>query len=378
MSRYLRDARSSRFVQQDLRAAVAPWIVARVLVVAALLSARLVDRKLGPFEGIEPLRLGLFAWDGSWYRAIAEHGYAGLPTEGLRFFPLYPLSGRGLGTLFLGNTAVALVVIANLAALVLGALVHRLTLRETNDVAAAHRAAWYLALVPPALGLVLAYAEPLSMVFAVGVFLGLRSRRWWWVVPFGVLAGLTRPVGLLLVVPALVEAARGIREVGASERVARACAVVAPAVGTGIYLVWVGAVYGDALQPFSVQDRPHLRGSAVDPVTHLIDVARDLDSGGGHRAGMYLAWVLVFVVLAVVVARRLPGSYGAYCVASLGLALTAENISSFERYAMSTFPFVIGLALLTRRREVDRVVGAVAAGALVAYSTLAFLGRVVP
>jgi hypothetical protein len=377
----------SAFVRRDLRAALVPWIVARILVVGALELARYLVDQLH-LTGIEQASQGLFAWDGAFYRSIAEHGYGSVPRAGLRFFPGYPLVGRWVGTIFLGHTAVGLLVVASVAALGAGALLHRLTLRETGDVGAAHRAAWYVAVIPAGMAYVLGYAEALLLLCAVGMFLALRSRRWLVAVPFGVVAGLTRPVGLMLFVPALVEVTRDRWErdrpeasrsrVGGREWGARLAAVAAPIIGTGVYLAWVGARYDDPMLPFSVQDDPKLRGGTVDPVTHVVDSLRHAIDGDRFGAGLHLVWIAVVVALLVVVARRLPASYAAYAGAAVLLALTARNVGSFERYAFTTFPLVMGIALLTRRREVDRVVSTLAAAGLAAYCVLAFLGEYVP
>src|SRR4029078_4623430 len=97
-----------------------------------------------------PLGQGLFAWDAAYYRAIAEHGYGDLPKAALRFFPIVRLLSRVFGVVFGGNETVALIVIANVSALVFGALLHRLALVETGDALLARRAAWYGALIPAA------------------------------------------------------------------------------------------------------------------------------------------------------------------------------------------------------------------------------------
>jgi hypothetical protein len=370
--------RSSELVRRDLPAAATPWIVSRVLVFASLWMARFFDDKLGPIRHAHAPSDGLFIYDGSWYRGIAEHGYAGVPREGLRFFPLYPLLGRWLGVVFLDHTAAALVVLANGAALVLVMLVHRLVLRETNDPRIAARAAWFTAVFPAALSLVLSYAEPLMMVAAVGMFLALRQKRWWTAAALGLVAGLARPVGVLLMVPAAVEAAREWRHAGRRERLSRLATVVSPGAGMAAYLSWVGFVYGHPFDPFDVQSRNDLRGASIDPITHLYNSVRDLVNGDRFGAGLHLVWIVVFAALLVVIARRLPASYAAYALVTLLLALTASNISSFDRYVFSTFPFAIGVALFTTRTDVDRVAGAVAAGGMVAYSTLAFFALYVP
>ncbi|MEP6624322.1 MAG: hypothetical protein ABJC79_07750, partial [Acidimicrobiia bacterium] len=112
-------------------AAVVPWIVARVLVAAALgFSRYLVDH--GHVD--DPLaritsHQGLLAWDGSFYADIAHGGYAPLPHAALRFFPLTPLLGRAVGWLGFGPR-VGVVVVAQLAALVAGALLGLLVDRD--------------------------------------------------------------------------------------------------------------------------------------------------------------------------------------------------------------------------------------------------------
>jgi hypothetical protein len=366
------------FVRRDLRVAALPWVVARVLVVCSLWLSRFLDDRLVPRRHAGAPGLGLFIYDGDWYRNIAEHGYAELPKQGLRFFPLYPLLGRWLGTVFLDHTGVALVVIGSAAALVLGALTHRLVLRETGDARIAMRAAWFVAVFPVALPFVLAYAETLMMVAAVGMFLALRSKHWVPAAALGIVAGLTRPVGFLLIVPAAVEAARDWHATNGRERLSRVGAVASPGVGMALYLAWVGVEYDDPLLPFSVQGRHDLRGATIDPITHIVNSVGDVLDGDRFGAGLHLVWMAVFVVLLVVVARRLPASYAAYGAATLVIATTAENISSFDRYVFSTFVFAIAVALVTVRSDVERVALTVAAGGLVVYSTLAFFQLYVP
>ena len=376
MTRLLTRVGANDFVRRDLRVAAIPWALARVLVVGSLWISQFLADKLPQSAHVKAVSDGLFAYDGSWYRAIAEHGYGA--RESLRFFPLYPLLGRWLGVVFLDHADVALVVIANLAALLFGALVARLVRRETGDDGIAARAAWYAAIFPAALSFVLPYAEPLMMAAVAGAFLALRSRRWLLAAALGVVAGLTRPVGVLLVVPALVEAWREWRTVERRELAERLAAVVAPVAGLGIYLGWVGAVYGDAMEPFNVQTRHDLRGPTIDPFTHVANAFGDLFDGDRFGAGLHLVWLAIFLALIVVLARRLPASYAAYAGASIVLAVTASNISSFERYAFSTIPFVIAVALLTDRDEVHRAVTALAGGSMVAYSVLVFFKAYVP
>jgi hypothetical protein len=359
---------------RDLRVAVVPWVLGRVLVVVALALSRRIFDEIGTPPRPVQLGQGLFSWDVAFYRDIAEHGYRAVGHGSLRFFPLVPLLSRALGWVFLDHTAAALIVVANVSALLFGALLHRLALRETGDAALARRAAWFAALFPAAFVLVMGYAEATAMMLGVVVFLGLRSNRFGWAAAGGFLAGLCRPVGVLLVVPAAVEAARDWRQASPRSRATRVIAVVAPVAGALVYLAWAGAEFGDFWKPISLQNRATLRGGFQDPVSRTIDAVGDLFGGDRFGSGLHIVWAVVFVLLLVVLVRRFPASYSLYAAATLLVGLSAKNLDSFERYAMSTFPFLLALAAVTDRDEVERGAYVVAATGLVGYAALAFLG----
>lgn len=366
--------------RRDLVAALPGWVVARVVVLGALVLAHVVAAKVEPhLPGFSArLHRGLLSWDARWYWDVAHSGYAALPDESLRFFPLYPLAARGLSVAFAGHTGAPLLVISNLAALVLGGLVHRLCLVETGDGALAGRAAWLVALVPPFFVMVMGYSEPVALALSVSCFWALRRGRWGWAAVAGLLAGLARPVGVLLAVPAAIEVVRGLGSAPVRERAVGVLAVVAPLIGTGSFLIWVGARFGDPLLPLHVQNRAYLRGGFVDPVSTVWrSTGRLLDGHGGLNA-MHLPWVVVVVALTVVTCRRWPAAYGAYAVASLVLALSARNLGSFERYGFGAFPVVLGLAAITARPWAERTALTVAAALMAGYATLAFLLYYVP
>jgi Mannosyltransferase (PIG-V) len=368
-----------KFVDEDVRVALIPWAIARVLVVGALALSRFAFDEIGTGAD-RPVQLGqgLFAWDGAFYRDIAEHGYGSLPESAYRFFPLYPLLGRVLGFVLLNHDALALLLIANGCALVFAALLHRLALRETGDRGIARRAAWFAALFPVAMVLVMGYAESTFMLCAVGMFVALRRKHFLPAAGLGLLAALTRPAGVFLAIPALVEGLRDWRSLSTRERASRATAVVAPGVGMGLYLAWVGWADGDAFLPLRLQSDPSRRGGFDDPITRTIEAIGDILDGDRFGSGLHILWAGVFVVLLVVMIRRLPASYSWYAGVSLLVLLSAHNLDSFERYAMATFPFLLALALVTRGEQVERAAIALTSAGLVGYSILAFYGVYVP
>jgi hypothetical protein len=366
-------------VKADVMAALPGWITARLIVVAALALSHFLVNHLHPTTAGVSFRVdqGLLGWDAGFYRAIASHGYAPLGHGATRFWPLVPLVARYLALGIAGATGVTLLIIANASALALGALLHRLVVVETGDRALARRAAWLIAVVPPAFVLVMGYAEATAIALAVGAFLALRTRRWEWAAAAGLLAGLTRPLGVLLVVPAAVEAARGWSGISRRQAISRVGAVAAPAVGGAIFLGWSWLAYGDPLVPLHAQQAAAQRGGFVDPVTSLGHEAR-LFVHGHIGSGLHDPWALGLVLLLVVCLFRWPASYTAFAAVTLLLALSSRNLDSLERYALSAFPLVLAGATLTASGRVERGVLALSAAGMAGYATLAFLNAYVP
>ncbi len=368
--------RRAEAIGQDLLAVLPAWVVARLLVAASMLGARLwIDHVDG---GERPIQVGqgLLAWDGAWYRSLVESGYAGVPGEGIRFFPGFVLLGRLSDRLLPGGAEVALVVLANLAALVAMALLLRLVRRVTGDEVLAGRSVWLLACFPPAFVLAWAYAEALFLLLAVGAFLALADRRWWWVGLLAAGAALTRPTGALLALPALVVVWRGWEAAGGRERVGRAAAVLGGPAGFGAYVWWASVHTGEAFAPLTIQRE--LRGEPVDPLRRLLDGLGELFGPDALGDGLHIPFAVGFAVLAVLAFRRLPLEHALFAGACLVVALAADNLNSLERYALNGFPLVVALAAVADRTPLRRLVPVVAATGMAGMTALAVLGEYVP
>jgi hypothetical protein len=368
--------------RRDLAAALPGWVVARILTLGVFGAAAGAFERLRPSTGryARGLRLqqGLLTWDGDWYTRIAHEGYAALPADGLRYFPLYPLLSRGLAWVPGISIELALVLIANVSALVAGVLLHRLARQELGDNRLAVRAAWLLALTPASFVLVLGYTEGLAIALAVGTFLALRASHWGGAAALGALGALLRPTGVLIAVPVAWEAVKVWREGGFRERLWCLPAVAAPFAGAGAYLLWVGVRFGDALEPLSVQQSSRFRGSIVNPLVVFWRGVKDLWSSYYGGNALRVPFAVAVVVLTIVCVRRLPGSYGAYTVASVAVMLSTERWSSLERYALGTFPLVLALASVTDSPRVERAVLVLSASGMCVYTFLSFLGPAFP
>ncbi len=367
------------------------WITARVLVIVSLVGAHLLVATVRPGNAGARLRVhqGLLAWDAGWYESIAGHGYVSSGVQSVRFFPGFPMAARALSWVTGLGVAPALVLIANACALAAMAALLILVRHDLGDAALARRSVWLLALAPAAYSLVLGYADAALLLCSIVTMLAARTGRWWVAAAAGLVAGLVRPLGILLVVPVLIEVVRqrGVgsqttRSPGTPVRsghwVARLAAVGAPVAGTAAYLVWVRSQFGDAFLPFRVQQENGHRGVLTLP---LAAMAHNLESVvRGHHLGsaLHVPWVVLCIALLVVAFRRLPLSYAAFALAVLAVSLTSTNLDSFERYALGAFPLVIAASTLTSRRRVEVVVLGLAAVGMVGYAALAFMGVVVP
>jgi Gpi18-like mannosyltransferase len=361
------------------RAVIPPFVVSRLVVLLSLVLTRHVLRA-GRVHRALPLqaRLGLVGWDASWYRDIAHAGYGSVSKAGLRFFPLFPAIARAVSWLPGVSASLAVVLVANVFALAAGFLLYELVMREGKGVALARRSVWILFLAPSAFVLVMGYAEALFLVAALVALLALRHDRWWVAAAAGVVAGLTRPLGVLLVVPALFEVYRARRSASGTRLLAMAGAVISPAVGAGAYLVWAEHRTHDLLYPLTIQQQSTSRGGWIDPVRAIWRAAHQFGTGDHLSSGIHIVTAALLVVLIVVLYQRWPASFTAYAIATALVILSAHNLDSLERYSFSTVPFVVAAADLTGGGTRERVVLSSLGALLVIGSVLAFSGVLVP
>ena len=356
----------------DLQVAVPAWITARLLVAGAWLAVRLAGS--GGAGVPRPFDRGLLAWDGDWYQSLLVHGYDGVAIEGVRFFAGFVLAGRLVDVVLPGGPGVALVVLANLSALVATVLLHRLVLLETGNRALARRSVWALSLFPPAFVLVWGYGEGLFLALAIGVLLCARRERWLTVALLALAAGLVRPTGALLAVPVLAAAWRPVT--GTGRLPGRVAAVLAGPAGVGIFVWWASVHFGEAFIPMNVQRS--LRGDPVNPIRRLVEGVGEMFGSEALGDGLHIVAVAALLVLLVVLLRNWPLRYGAFAGSSLLVALAADNLNSLERYALNGVPFVLAVATLASKPRLGPVVMAFSAVAMPVLAAMAWWGSYVP
>lgn len=327
-------------------------------------------------------------WDGTFYATIAASGYPSLVYAA--YFPLYPLLERLLAPLVGGNPALAGVIIANVSCLAVFALL-RVLAERVYGRAVARRALLYLAIFPLSFFLAAAYAESLFLLLSLATFLVLSERRWRLVGILAALATLTRPVGILLLVPIIYQSSiaprlrsrqpgeKGVVVLGAGAGgTSRPTGVdVASAVLLPI-LALVG--FNLALEPRFGTLTPSTAAEAVGwgrrlswPWDGVIRTARVLIEGpAGPPApvgpeflfrvllALDIFWTLLFAALALASlwrwksVRPLPLAYALYALANAALVLLTPlhkpgfdwgSLSTNGRFLLVVFPFYIFAAV---------------------------------
>lgn len=149
-------------------------------------------------------------WDSAWYMDIAQNGYS---TEAFRaefpeqtnfpFFPLYPLLMRGIGWV-IGDPYLAGLLISNICLLLSAYLLYRLVEADSNRTMA-KRAVKYLFIYPVSFILSGVFTESLYLCLSLLCFFWAKRQRWGLAGLVGMFLSATRPLGVLILLPLLVE-----------------------------------------------------------------------------------------------------------------------------------------------------------------------------
>jgi len=347
-----------------------------------------------PAPGITPGWHNLFtAWerqDALWFLRIATKGYSTTDSSAA-FFPFYPLLIRGVSFAVGGHPLAAALLVSNLS--FLGALLVLFVLTRSEMTHSeltrsdlpqagltqadspsqmARRAVLYVSVFPTALFFFAPYSESLFLLLVLVAFWAARRGLWEAAGVAGMLAALTRNLGLVLVLPLAIEAIHQSLSIEPRRWPVRGLVwSLGPAVGTFAYLTYWRVASGDWLAP--VHRQASWQRQLTNPIAtagHATRAAFDFIGvyPGGYHLLDWLIGVVVVVLGAYAVVRFRP-SYAAYVIASVLIPLAApfppRPLLSFTRFALPIFPIYWALGRLTAgRRPLHEVVVAVSAALL--------------
>jgi hypothetical protein len=343
-------------------------------------------------------------WDAAWYMDIARVGYEfdsnGGPDrqQSIVFFPLYPMLTRTLAAFttpdrtaqmqyqeFLEMRQVHIVwcgVLISLLAFAAATVVIFRWARLRADAETAAGTVALLAAYPFAVFYSAAYTESLFLLLAAGACYAFERGRLPLAGLAALLAGLTRPNGVMLCVPlgvlALAELRR--RAPGWMARTGTRVMVAAmPAVGLALYCAFIYGLSGD---PFAwVEAQTAWGRDRGATFAHYEWIWRTIQNEGLlayvrmlPAEALQIPAVVFAIAMAWPVWRRLGPAYGLFVLANLLPPLLQGGLLSSGRFTGVLFPIFLALAqLVPAGRRTGWIVAFALGQGLIA--TLFFTGR---
>jgi hypothetical protein len=389
------------------RAWATPWV--RIVVAIAVIRSALTVVALQTATALSPLPVATQAhcwvarsrfssvpllnlwgnWDSGFYISLARDGYPAGTAANLRawaFPPLYPLLMRLVGLPLGGRVFLAGLLISATTVVIAAELLRRLILLD-HDEQTAWRATWFFLALPGSFLLSAALSESLFVALVIGAFYTARNRRWALACALVALASLTRVIGLLVVLPLIMEylSARGwsLRRPSPRRLLHPGLAAFALApLGLAGFALFARERTGNSLifQSIQFDQWNHRRANP------LLVLWRSMESVITHPSTISTVIVLTVLWLAVTLAAGAAGwlrpSYVVYTLVLIAvpLSLGTHVWQGMYRFLVPAFPMAVVLARAGRNRtvEVALLSGLVLLqGGLMALWTACFTGVVI-
>ena len=317
------------------------YLASRLFVFIGLWLASRMELGVGVVGAVTP-------WDGGWYLSVAEDGYPrtmpvinGYASQSnLAFFPLYPMTMRGVHSVFGMSYVASGLLVAGVAGLVTAVLLRRL-FEQLWGGEVADRGVALFCFFPGALVLSFTYSEALMLALTVGALLALLSRRWFLAGLLAALATATRPNALALAAACAWASFAAIR----SNRDWRSLAapIMAP-LGFVAFQAFLWAHTGDAGAWWKTQRQGWGErltvGAPWDKVSAFVE--RPLFDVNIMIALVGTLFVLVTTVL--LIRARPPAPLAIYTAGVVLLALFSQTLGARPRFLLTAFPLVMVLA----------------------------------
>lgn len=345
------------------------WLVWRIstfafaLVGIVLLPLRNTDYLGGSVDNYStnPLFWGWANFDGDYYLKIAIHGYQSLTHS---FFPLYPLFAKylamPLGANF-SSIVVAGLIISNLSFLVSLFIFWRL-IRMDYSEKTAFLSLILLLVFPTSFYFGAIYTESLFLLLALSTFYAARKKKWFFAGVLGMLASMTRVVGVLLLPALLIEWFQNTRSKKGRSSIFRLLFLLLVPIGLATYMFFLQKTTGNSLAFYnelsyfgeqrSGQLVPlyqvfwrYIKMLATTTMSDPIYLTVSMEAVAGFFVPVLLLWGYI---------KKMRISYLLFGALAYILPTLTGSFSSMPRYVLVIFPvfILLGIFFSERRRLV--------------------------
>ena len=306
---------------------------------------------LNPWQG-DPER-HLFSryslrWDAGWYLSVIRDGYSYNPDQqsNIAFFPAFPYLARLLETVLPIGEVLAGLLIVHLA--LFGALLYLYQLiRIEYPDDTAWRALFFLLIFPASFFFSAFYAESLIIFGMIATVYHARRGQWLLAGLFGAFTGLTKLIGLILIIPVGLEL---LRQRALRRDNLRAWAGGALTLAGGLsFLAYLQIRYGDFRVYFWNQEHWNRESFDPDPFITFGQFVTGQDYGylpyPGELMGLHtyyfladIGTLLLFMVAGVYLWWRVLPAYGALVLAGALVPALSGTPLALARHMAILFP----------------------------------------
>jgi hypothetical protein len=282
----------------------------------------------------------LLRWDSGYYIAIATHGYPSADDLTVAFYPLYPLLSRAVAALFGIEEYLALLLVANFAAVIAVLLMTKLAVQELGAEIAVLSLVFF-SFYPSSLYLSAGYTEPLCLALVLLSFMLLTQDKFVFAAFVAGLALGTRSTGIVMIPVILWEMWQKKKLRGPPLLLNMALCAVLASSGLLAYMTYLWIKFGQPLAFVTVQAHWH-SGTLLDRLWHAVTLAPVWDMDFPESA-----WFACFLALTIWSFRRLRTSLSLYAFGTLLLPyLTLGLTASMNRFMLMCFPGFMCLGLI--------------------------------
>ena len=314
-----------------------------------------------------------FNWDSFWHHGIAELGYYFIPGKpsNIAFFPLYPMTVQ-FSSFIVGGLRTNGFIISNLALFLAVFYLVKLLRLEFGDDSIAGRSALYLLVFPGSLFFSYFYSEGLFLFLSLAAFYGARKKRWLSASILGCLAALTKIIGVLIVIPLLIEYFEPrlrARKIKLNPAKLEALSLILVPLGLLSFMTYCGIKFGDPLAFIHAQAAWGTK--AVTPAGSLAKISMFPPFFKMLYPGFLVFALLVIVVM---ILNKLRTSYIVYAGLLLLAYLSSNNLEAVPRQLSVVFPLFIGMAFLGKNRLAHHVIVFISIALLTVFTVLSANG----
>lgn len=306
-------------------------------------------------------------WDAPHYIEIAKNGYGQHVENGqhlfLVFFPLYPVMMKLFASI-IQNYVISGLLVSFLSYSFGCVLMYKLV-RIDYSKEIARKSVIFLSISPFAFFFGSLMTESLFFLLIAATFLAIRKHKWWLAGILGALAALTRPFGVFMLIPAVVEwithekPVELIRLKKGKELLKKFLALLPVLImiaGILIYLYINYATEGDPFI-FSKYQREHWYQTLQffgKTVNMLSDKVFSPTDNWSNMICIFLSGLLTAVISSVIIllgVRRTRSMYSVFMIACFFFNVGASWPLSLSRYMTCMLPAFWVLATLTEKRK---------------------------